>query len=112
MTAWSVSFSQALSYVLAGHRKRLGMSHMDVASRLGVHQSTISRREAGQVDVTVEDLRTLAGLLQVPADTLLSQAETVLDQLRTAGVTVVPHGQETLGMDGIRAVLVFGARYA
>jgi len=56
---------QQLGVVLRGIRKAAGVSQGDLATRLGVAQSVLSKIEAGHREVTVLELRVICAALGV-----------------------------------------------
>lgn len=56
--------------LVAAARREAGIRQVELALRLGVCQATVSHLENGRRAVTVDDLRRLALILNVPASTL------------------------------------------
>lgn len=79
-----VSYSVILGVILRHYRKRLKLNQRDLAKVTG--QTTLSRIEAGSVNLSVTDLRTLAISLGTNASVVLEEVEEFRKNLMLAGV--------------------------
>ncbi|MGB8995287.1 MAG: Scr1 family TA system antitoxin-like transcriptional regulator, partial [Pseudonocardiaceae bacterium] len=61
--------SRQVAAELRTSRERAGLSGAEVAKRMGMTPSTISRIETGNSGLQIEDVAALLGLYQVPAST-------------------------------------------
>lgn len=53
--------------------KELGLTQSEIARRLGLHKSTISRMLRGQTNMTVVTALRLARLLEIPVEELIKE---------------------------------------
>jgi transcriptional regulator with XRE-family HTH domain len=53
-------------------REELGLSQEDIASKLGLPRPSVSQIESGQRDINSIELAKLAGIFEIPTDSLLS----------------------------------------
>lgn len=53
-------------------RRAKGLSQTDLAARIGCDQSIISRMESGERPITLERLRIVAAVLEVPLSALIA----------------------------------------
>lgn len=60
--------SRRLGARLAGYRRESGLSGTEVANRLGMHQASWSRIEAGRTSIAPSVLATVVKMLDIPAD--------------------------------------------
>ncbi len=93
----AASFGQVLGEVVVWTRKQKGLSQGDVAKKLAVSQSSLSRLERGQTAFNVPQLRRTAATLNVAASKLLADAERAASALGERGIAVLdelPEGEE------------------
>lgn len=83
----------------------------DLAEKLGVTQTTVSRWEAGEAEPTTEALLALAELLKVPVNELLKASDAVQDD-KTFGtkipldvISLLNEIESAEGWDTLRAFL-------
>jgi transcriptional regulator with XRE-family HTH domain len=74
---------KALGKVIAHQRRALGLKAYSVAQDLGTTEQAVSAWETGKSAITLPHLRALAGVLQVPAWSLLRAAERLTQVGRT-----------------------------
>lgn len=60
-------------------RSNKGISQQDLADKIGIDRSTISRIENNEIDTTVDNAIKIANILQVPVSDLLSKDLTKCD---------------------------------
>lgn len=58
-------------------RKELGLTQEEIAKRLGVSRATVSQMENGERKITAEELYKLANILNVTADEILDNKESI-----------------------------------
>ena len=76
-------------------RKRCGLTQEQLAEKLSVSRSAVAKWESGKGLPDVDNLKSLAGLLNVSVDYLLDGGETVdAYVLREAGLSDYEPGQE------------------
>lgn len=63
---------------MAGHRKQLGMTQIDLAFRLGKPQSFVSSYESGQRRLDLAEFIRITGILGLPAESLFSEIAAAL----------------------------------
>lgn len=59
--------------VMADHRKQLGMTQVDLASRLGKPQSFVSSYESGQRRLDLAEFIRITGIMGLSAERLFSE---------------------------------------
>jgi transcriptional regulator with XRE-family HTH domain len=82
-------FGTVVGQVVAARRKRLGMTQGNVASEIGVPQSSLSRLEGGSVHFNVSQLRRAARTFKTEASDLLLEAEAGASALAAKGIKVL-----------------------
>lgn len=87
------SVAEPLNSVLAAQRRRLGLSQVELAARLGRPQSVISRWESRDRALTPGDLGDVAAALELDVDDLLS-SEVPRDRRRRSS-RARPRGERT-----------------
>lgn len=68
---WEEAKKELLRNRIAEVRKKLGMTQKDLAKRLRVKQSTVSRMERNDANLTLATLRRAAKVLECPVHELL-----------------------------------------
>lgn len=79
-----MSVARAFGKALRAAREAKGMSQEMVAHRSGYHRTYISLLERGLRIPTLETILRLAAILEVPATTLVAEAEKILSQDNSA----------------------------
>lgn len=75
--------------IIAQVRDRQGVRQEDLAKAMGITQTTLSRIETGQSNVSVEHLRLVAHHLGVRPNQILADADTNETLLLNQGMTVM-----------------------
>jgi len=70
--AWDEVKDQLITNRVAELRERKGVTQSELARRLGVRQSTISRMESSKANLTIGSLRKIARALQCSVGDLIS----------------------------------------
>lgn len=71
-----------LAMLLRSVREQAGLSQGDLAARLGVAQSVLSKIEAGYREVTVLELRVMCAALNVPLADFMRNLDDRLQEVR------------------------------
>jgi transcriptional regulator with XRE-family HTH domain len=74
--------------VIVKIRKELGVEQGEMSNAVGVTQSTWSKIERGESALSVEQLIMAAGVLNINASVILSEAERAIKALKDQGVQV------------------------
>ena len=80
-------FSGVLGQVIARHRTRLNMSQVELAAKMKVTQSVVSRIEQGQ-PATVDQLCLFAKHLDLKSYRLLQEADEAATALKSHGIKI------------------------
>lgn len=78
---------------MKARRADLNLTCAQLASKLGVHESTVWRWQAGEAVPSVAQLTELAAALRVPFSTLLRQARTTDEYAALCGAEAARRGQ-------------------
>ena len=82
-------YSQVVARLVGQLREARNMDQKQFAEALGVSQSTWSRAENGQIGLSLDQLAGAARVLKTTPAQILTHADTIAEQLRRKGVTVL-----------------------
>jgi transcriptional regulator with XRE-family HTH domain len=86
LSLWEASLPQEPSGdLVAAARNRQGWSQAELASVLGVHQTSVSRLESGARNASYDELLIIAAALGMPVERLLGDAASEVRRHRRAG---------------------------
>ena len=105
----SVMQRAIVGQVIAQHRQARGMSQQALAEKLHVNQATLSRFEAGQSSMTIEQIGAAAAAFGLNRTQLLAQVDNLANQLRAAGHVVLdgPEKDEGGSLAGAALIAAF-----
>jgi len=89
------TFSALVGWIITNERARLGLTQADLASRMGLPQSSWSRLESGQTLLTVDQLDRVAHHLHITAHEIMNRAEQIRATLSAQGVRVNAGARQT-----------------
>jgi transcriptional regulator with XRE-family HTH domain len=82
------TYKAILGRVLTQVRKDFGVEQSELASSMGVTQSTWSRIERGETSITVEQLAKASEFFQINSSTVLLDTENAIKKLKQQGVNI------------------------
>ncbi|MCK9238471.1 MAG: helix-turn-helix transcriptional regulator [Thiohalomonadaceae bacterium] len=83
------SFPAVLGTVIANLRKEMGIGQAELAQKIGITASTLSRIENGESAMTIDQLYITCNFLGIKPHELLAAAEKVEEGLQNSGVEAV-----------------------
>lgn len=99
-----------LGYVIRQARERVGLKQSDLAERVGIPTSSLSRIETGAYAVSAANLMQIASALGTSGADLLNQADRFERQINTMGGKVVLHREDSgAGAALVAAAVLLGA---
>lgn len=99
-----------LGYVIRQARERAGLKQSDLAERVGLPTSSLSRIETGAYAVSAATLMQIASALGTSGADLLNQADRFERQIKTMGGQVLVHKEDNgAGAALVAAGLLLGA---
>lgn len=90
VTQERTSYPAVVGRIIAMQREQRGLEQSDIATEVGLSQSTWSRIETGQSALTIEQLAMAAKKLGTLPGQILGQADEVTSKLGAMNVTVEP----------------------
>jgi transcriptional regulator with XRE-family HTH domain len=90
----TVAFAVVFGQVLARVRQDRNLSQVELARAVGINQSSLSRYEAGTLDLPLATLRCLAGTLGALPEVLMERATRTLKHVQTAAEAVAGAPQD------------------
>lgn len=85
----TTSFQAVLGTVISSERKKMNISQSELANKLGVTASTLSRIENGESAMTIDQLHVVSEALGMKPHELLAATEGVEKLLKKTGIDAV-----------------------
>lgn len=99
-----------LGYVIRQTRERAGLKQSELAERVGIPTSSLSRIESGAYAVSAANLMQIATVLGTTGADLLTQADRFERQINAMGGQVVLHKEDSgAGAALVAAAVLLGA---
>lgn len=86
----ATSYSSILGQMIVQARAQRALHQADLASAVGITQTAWSRIERGTTSITVEQLRTVANVLQREPHEIMLEADAAAKIAQNNGVAIVP----------------------
>ena len=90
----ATTYPAVVGRVLVEDRQKMSLEQTDIATRVGVSQSTWSRIERGESALTIDQLAKAASALDTSPNEILRRADHAADSLKNRGV-MVSEGRST-----------------
>lgn len=84
----STTYASIMGRVIAWHRDRGGLEQTVLAQKMGMSQPSWSRIERGDTAISVEQLRQIAGALNVSAYKILRETDEAVKSLQRQDISV------------------------
>jgi transcriptional regulator with XRE-family HTH domain len=100
----TTTYREIVGQVIVALREDEGLTQGDLAAKLGITQSVLSRMERGASTLSIDQVRLVADALGVGPDRIVGDAERVAADLRRRGIRVETSRPESALKNGLALI--------